>query len=89
MRYSQSKYMQSSLIQTKTLLPFLLTRPPSPRDFEFTERMDYFCAFSVVVFSLLAFFMRLFDQRRSPILRAAASSACVIGEGLGETSVPI
>ena len=29
------------------------------RDTEFTEMMDYFCAFSTVLFSLLAFFLRL------------------------------
>ncbi len=29
------------------------------RDSEFTERMDYFCAFSVVSFSLAAFLLRL------------------------------
>ena len=30
------------------------------RDYEFTERMDYFCAFSVVAYSLAAFLLRLF-----------------------------
>ena len=32
------------------------------RDNPFTEMMDYFCAFSVVSFSLLAFFIRLFGS---------------------------
>ena len=29
------------------------------RDIHFTEMMDYFCAFSIVLFSLLAFLLRV------------------------------
>ena len=38
--------------------------------------MDYFCAFSVVVFSLLAFFLRLIPARNF-LYRSLATSVCL------------
>jgi hypothetical protein len=33
------------------------------RDSDFTERMDYYCAFSVITYSLMAFLLRLLLDR--------------------------
>ena len=39
------------------------------RDFDFTEKMDYFCGFSLVLYQFNAFFVRLFLLKKSPLFR--------------------
>jgi len=45
------------------------------RDTEFTEMMDYFCAFSTVLFSLLAFFLRLVGTDNTSTLVVSSLTA--------------
>lgn len=47
------------------------------RDFSFTEKMDYFCAFSIVTYSLLAFLLRLVGtDNSSKAVAATAAAGC-------------
>lgn len=47
------------------------------RDFDWTEKLDYFCAFSIVIYSLLAFFIRIFGSPLKSTFSSATTVACI------------
>jgi glucan phosphoethanolaminetransferase (alkaline phosphatase superfamily) len=52
------------------------------RDVQLTEMMDYFCAFSIVLFSLLAFLLRCLTLTGSNLLKFVVSGAAGIAKYL-------